>query len=150
MWGHPTLCGMGGKSEMKVHTIWLFSNFHFRSCYYAFWLRRPPGTSSLLSLFKSPFPHGNLTWKFFLFYPTCAFCMMGSYASLSVCLSFHLSHYTIILVTWLCGDLYYRPVVYVVALSRSPTKAGGLTSTSSCIFCHYFKTFLIRCKAGKD
>ena len=41
-WGHPTLCGMGGKSELKVHTIWVFSNFYFRACNYAFWLRRPP------------------------------------------------------------------------------------------------------------
>ncbi len=41
--GQPTLCGMGGKSEIRVHTKWVFSNFHFRACYYAFWLRRPPG-----------------------------------------------------------------------------------------------------------
>ncbi len=33
VWGHPTLCGMGGKSEMKVHTLWVFLNFHFRACY---------------------------------------------------------------------------------------------------------------------
>ncbi len=29
VWGHLTLCGKGGKSETKVHTIWVFSNFHF-------------------------------------------------------------------------------------------------------------------------
>ena len=32
VWSHPEVCGMGGKSVMKVHTIWVFSNFHVRAC----------------------------------------------------------------------------------------------------------------------
>ena len=31
------------KSEMKVHTIWVFLNFHFRTYYCTFWFRCPWG-----------------------------------------------------------------------------------------------------------
>ncbi len=61
--------GGGGKSEMKVHTVWVFSNFHFRACYYPFWLRRspPPGkpstrqwvTSQSCRAFNAPFRRKN-------------------------------------------------------------------------------------------
>ena len=72
VWDHPKLCGKGDKSEMKVHTIWVFSNFHFRACYYAFWLRRPPGgyVGQFLNLFMSvvasTFP--QLTTMYFAHY----------------------------------------------------------------------------------
>ncbi len=32
VWNLPEVCGMGGNSGMKVHTIWVFPNFHVRAC----------------------------------------------------------------------------------------------------------------------
>ena len=40
---HTTMCGMGGKFDGKIHTIWVFTNLHFRAWYSTFWPRRPPG-----------------------------------------------------------------------------------------------------------
>ena len=33
LWRCPEVFGKGGVSAMKVHTIWVFLNFHFRACY---------------------------------------------------------------------------------------------------------------------